>query len=85
MTTQTLKSGAVERFASVGLLKDVDLERSEFSELPRFFEVSHFFMRVILNNAASLPRSNEIAARMKHDLQYQGIELDYVVQVQSHK
>jgi len=83
MTTQTLKQHMVEKLASAGLLQDVDLEKSEFSELPRFFETSHFFMRLIVHSGASLPRSREIAARMKQNLQSQGIELDYLVQAQS--
>ena len=83
MTKQTLKHHMVEKFALAGLLQDVDLERSQFSELPRFFEASHFFVRLIVQNPDSLARSKEIAIRMKQELQFQGIELDYVVQAQS--
>jgi hypothetical protein len=82
MTPGNLKKRVMEEFNSIGLLKYLDVETSLFGELPRFFEVCHLSMRLVLDDVAAIAAASRIATEMKRDLKRQGIELEYEIRVQ---
>jgi|SRR5271165_2679032 len=82
MTPNALRKRVMEEFDSIGLLKCLDVETSAFGELPRFFEVSHLCMRLVLDDVAAVAAGSSIAAEIKRDLGRQGIELEYEIRAQ---
>ncbi len=82
MTPDALRKRVTEEFNDMGLLKCLDVETSAFSELPRLFEVSHLFMRLVLDDVAAVAAAGSIAAEIKRDLERQGVELEYEIHAQ---
>ena len=82
MTADELKKQVVEQFDSASLTRSLELEASDFSELPRFFEVSHLKMRIALNDQTAVAAASKILAGIKRDIQQQGVELDCAIAVQ---
>ncbi len=82
MTPDELRKKVLEEFDSAGLLQFVELGASSFRELSQFFEVSHLAMRLALNDVAAVGTASRIAAKLKRDLQQQGIELEYGIAAQ---
>jgi hypothetical protein len=82
MTPDILKKRVMEEFNSIGLLPCLKVETSVFGELPRFFEVSHLSMRLVLDDVAAVAPASSIAAKIKRDLQRQGVELEYEIRAQ---
>jgi len=82
MTPDALKKKVVDECNSIGLLNCLDVETSAFSELPRFFETSHLSMWLVLNDVAAVAAVSTIAAKIKRDLQRQGVEVEYEIRAQ---
>ena len=82
MSPDALKKRILEEFNGSGLLEFLDVETSAFRELPRFFEASHLSMQLVLEDASVLAAASAIAAKMKRELDQQGIELEYEIRVQ---
>jgi hypothetical protein len=82
MTPDALKKRVVEDFKSLGLLKSLDVETSNFSELPRMFEVGHLSMRLVLDDVGAVAEASRIAAEIKHDLERHGVELEFEIRPQ---
>jgi len=82
MTPHALRKKVVEEFDSLGLLKCLDLETSAFSELPRCFEAPPVLMRLVLNDVAAVAEASSIAAKMKRDLERQGVQFQYEIRAQ---
>jgi len=82
MKPDDLKQRVLEEFSSIGLLKSLDIESSAFKELPRLFEASHIGMRLVLANVAAVAAASSIAAKMKRDVEREGVELEYEIRPQ---
>jgi len=82
MTADALKKRVVEEFKSLGLLKSLDVETSDFSELPRLFEVSHLSMRLVLDDVGAVAQATRVAAEIKRDLERHGVELEFEIRPQ---
>ena len=82
MSPDALKKRVVDEFKSTGLLKSLDVDTSDFRELPRLFEVGHLSMRLVLDEINTVAAANSIAAKIKGDLERQGIELEYEIRPQ---
>lgn len=78
-TPDALKKKIAEAFDAAGLLPYLELGSSSFRELPRLFEASHVAMRLNLNDVSAVAAASGIAAKLKRDLEQQGVELDYAI------
>jgi hypothetical protein len=79
ITPGALKQKVIEEFEAASLLNVLQLESSLFRDLPHFFEVSHLSMRLVLNDVAAMATAGILAAKLKRDLQEQGVELEYTI------
>jgi hypothetical protein len=80
MTPSMLREVVVEQFRYMGLLQCLDLEESEFRELPTFFEVSHLSMDLAVNDPEAIPVVQSVADQLKTDLLVErGVELEVLV------
>jgi hypothetical protein len=78
-TPDAVKKKIADAFDAAGLLQYLELGSSSFRELPRLFEASHFAVRLSLNDLSAVSAASGIAAKLKRDLERQGIELDYAI------
>lgn len=68
----------------MGLLSCLDLEDSEFRELPTFFEVSHLAMDLTVTDSAILASAQSIADALRTELSTErGVELEVLVRARS--
>ena len=80
MTAEQLKAVVIEEFEAAGLLGFLDLENSEFRELPRFFEVSHLEMELAVTEHSFIPVVSTLAEQVKNELSLsRGIEVDVLI------
>lgn len=82
MSPDALRKRILEEFNCIGLLRFLDVETSTFRELPRFFESSHLSMQLVLENVSALAAASTIVAKLKRELEQQGVELEYAIRVQ---
>jgi hypothetical protein len=68
----------------MGLLPCLDLDDSEFRELPTFFEVSHLSVDLTVTDTAVLPTVQSVADQLRIDLLVErGIELEVLVRTKA--
>lgn len=79
VTVDTVKERVLEALERGNLLEYVDFESSIFGTLPRFFEVSHFDMKLCLNRLTKAHAIQSIVAKLKRELEQEGIELEFTV------
>jgi hypothetical protein len=84
MTAEQLKATVIEQFEAAGLVGYLDLESSEFRELPRFFEVSHLEMELAVTEQSFLPGVRRLAEQVKSELFLsRGIEVDVLIRART--
>jgi hypothetical protein len=84
MTPEQLKEMVMQQFRSMGLLRCLDLEDSEFTELPTFFEVAHLSLDLTVNDPSVVCAAKSIAEQIKADLlMQQGVELEILVRTKA--
>jgi hypothetical protein len=84
MTPEQLKAIVVEQFDAAGLLGSLDLEDSEFRELPRFFETSHLSIDLTIADVSLAPVAGSLANQVKSDLFVsQGVEVDVSIRAKT--
>lgn len=84
MTPTMLKVVITEKFKAMGLLPCLDLDDSEFRELPTFFEVSHLSVDLTVTDTAVLPTVQSVADQLRIDLLVErGIELEVLVRTKA--
>ncbi len=84
MTPEQLKAIVVKQFEATGLLGCLDLEHSEFRELPRFFETSHLSMDLTISDASLASVACCLASQVKSDLSVsQGVEVEVSIRTKT--
>jgi hypothetical protein len=84
MTPEQLKAIVVEQFETAGLLGCLQLEDSEFRELPRFFETSHLAMELTIADPSLASVTHHVAEEVKSDLFLnRGVEVDVHIRIKS--
>jgi hypothetical protein len=84
MTPEQLKAIVVEQFEAAGLLGCLDLEQSEFRELPRFFETSHLSMDLMIADASLAAVAWSLAGEVKSELSMsRGVEVDLLIRTKT--
>ncbi len=79
MTLEDLRTRVMAEFNSAGLQRYLNLQESQFREMPTFFEAAHFYMELTVSDGDVLPLATNIALRVKGELLKAGVELDYTV------